>query len=58
MLLVAVDRCKIRFSGWQVEVNGACACTTRGRRGQREHVHFTLVSLNTGQSIIHSAMDE
>lgn len=33
----AVDRYRIRFSGWQVEISGGCACTTRGKRGQKEH---------------------
>lgn len=33
----AVDRYRIRFSGWQVEISGGCARTTRGKRGQKEH---------------------
>lgn len=42
VLLVAVERCKIRFSGWQVEVSSACACTIRSRRGQREQASCSL----------------
>lgn len=42
VLLVAVDRCTIRFSGWQVEVSGACACKIRGRRGHREQAACSL----------------
>lgn len=56
VLLAAVDRCKIRFSRWQVEVSGACACTTSGRRGHREQARRSLYTGDLNKSAIHHSL--